>query len=306
MAVTLKRDHTYLKLVRELNEGPRAKRNRIADLAKKIDDKIGLVADDILRLPDYSLSFAKQFTDNPHLPTIHQSVLVSRSVLSALRCIPMAAYFISGKFFKASWTDKILKIILAIGRFLSPLAWLHRLKVINLGEHARWVGFTIMAAFTSLGISSMITSLRNWTKLNTIYHHPERYLEMVKKTRILSIMKQYSCSEEVAIAILEGFERHGSLTKEQVIKIFILKQSNCAVFLKDGPQTIPTQDWARDMLLKQINKLSRNAAGDVLSEAFEVGSSPWENGIVLANNFTFVIVGSVLNFISASIKLLRL
>lgn len=226
-----------------------------ASISSNVNKSLG-VADDFFRLPDYALAFSKQFSDNPNLPVIHGQVLLGRSLISAARCLPTAAYFISGQVFKDSWTDKVLHIILAIARFLSPFAWLHKLKAIDLGGHAKWIGYTIMGAFTAVGIGSFICELKDWSHLNTLLHgdahNPNANIDKMRE----AIKQKFKCDDADAQKIL-------------------------------------------------MNELD-NRCGAVVSEALEVGCAPWENGIVLSNNFAFVIVGAVLNFISAAYKLMRI
>lgn len=252
----------------------------LATQSKKVDKAVAITADDFLRLPEAGINIAKTCDDSIALANVSHAVSAARSVGSATRVINTIIYFISGQFFNETFINKVMRIILAVGRFLSPLAWLNRLKAINLGAHAIWINFTIMAAFTAAGIISLITSIRNWITSKTLLGPQVE----IGKEKAGTPIYEYANKEKMIYALEQRPNPNGGGGENQYLY---------------------SDEEVQNIYNREVENYERSL-GEIISDFFEVLCSPWENGIVLSNNIAFVIVGAILNFISATIKLLRL
>jgi hypothetical protein len=106
---------------------------------------------------------------------IADPIMATRSVISAMRAIPMVVELFTGRLFfetnnkgeltkSHSWKLIALKVSLLIGRVLIPFLFFHALGVIDLGLHAQWMGLTCITAFTLVCTISFISDLDDYIK----------------------------------------------------------------------------------------------------------------------------------------------
>lgn len=266
-------------------------RNWAAVVDKASDD-----LDTYLRVSEAGLIFATQMTPNATLHPILTAAQASRSVVSTVRCVPMIVQILSGGVCKKptpdgviltekeesrSFVDQILIIILAVARFLSPLAWLHKLKVINLGKHTDWVNYTIMGASTAVGVGTFLKSLYEWT----------HFKDSIVKERKMHALTHEAIQQGMTTRLHQNLNR----SKQDYAKAILTTDDQDAII------RIATAT-AIDKYHDALNEKKMNA----ISNFFELLAMPWDNGIVLFNDRTCSIVGSVICFVSAGFKLLRL
>lgn len=126
------------------------------------------------------------------------TVNMARAVISGTRALCSAVEVLTLRIFfktkdgdqwvRREWLICTLNTILVISRFFNFTLWMDRLKAIDLGKHAEWVGGVVMTGFAAVGILSIAHSGQN---LYDDWHNHER--EGFIKVRVAQFLQ--ACAE---------------------------------------------------------------------------------------------------------------
>jgi hypothetical protein len=98
--------------------------------------------------------YSSQISGNvsPSFYDVGNTIASARFAPSMIKSGLKAYQFFSGNMFREwgenpNWLDVAMDVCIVVARFLNPLCWLNRLKVINLGKHANAMGMVVSCGF---------------------------------------------------------------------------------------------------------------------------------------------------------------